>query len=238
MTTQGPKSWESQGGTPALGLGMFFDGAFVRGGAYYPRGLTLEAVAGATLLQSLAGNSVQQSVWLGGDMPVNANPLRGRWQFKIATEADYQRFVNAEARGVAVELWLDLPAVEFWYIPGADAGATTWQTLRRQPWHIAGVTHATRPPKVLIDDVELTVVTSGPPGVGEVVVANSGGSIGTLTTNASDTSGATWLELRYHPVLLVAIKNVSREIADFNHIVVSAELVEHLEGAYTTPSGA
>lgn len=241
--TQGPKQWQSLGGTPALQLGVYFDGAFVRSSVagarpYYPEGFQLDNVAGASLLQSPIGSNVQQSVWLGGDMPVNANAISGRWQFKIAVEDDYQRFVTAESRGQAVELWFDWPMADHWRIAGADAGATLWRTMRRQPWHIAGVSHATRPPVALIDGVEKTIVTSGSPSVGEIKVTDTGGAIGVIETHPTDTASATWLELRYPAVLLVVVSNVSRQLSDFNHFVVSADFAEHLEGTYTPPAGA
>jgi hypothetical protein len=217
--------------------GVWFDGAFVRGGGYFPQGFSLDGPAGPALLRTAAGNSIQQSVWLGGDMPVNANPINGRWGFRVAYEADYQRFLAAEARGRAVELWFDMPYSDWWYIPGADAGQTTWKTLRRQPWHITGVSHATRPPAVLVDGLELTVVT-GSPSSGEAQVLDEGGAIGTITTDTDDTDGAEWLELRYHPVFLVAVANVSRTLQDVNFWQVDADFAEHLEGVYTAPTGS
>jgi hypothetical protein len=118
-----------------------------------------------------------------------------------------------------------------------DAGQTTWKTLRRQPWHITGVSHATRPPAVLVDGLELTVVT-GSPSSGEAQVLDEGGAIGTITTDTDDTDGAEWLELRYHPVFLVAVANVSRTLQDVNFWQVDADFAEHLEGVYTAPTGS
>jgi hypothetical protein len=233
----GPQGWKAQGGTPAMQKGVWFDGAFIRGnGLYFPQGFELSNPSGAALLRTPLGNSIQQSTWLGGDMPVNGNAVSGRWGFRIAAEDDYQRFLAAEGRGGAIELWFDMPYSDFWHIPGADEGQTTWKTLRRQPWHIAGVSHATRPPHVFVDGVELTVVT-GSPSTGEVQVLDSGGAIGTITTDTDDTDGAEWLEMRYHPVFLVVVSNVARTLQDVNFWQVEADFAEHFEGAYTGPAG-
>lgn len=204
-------------------LGIYLDGRFVEGGRVYPQPFGLEAPAPGAVLATLGHSDVMQYRWLGADVPVNLEPYTvPGLELVLADSADYRALVAAANRGSTVALWCDFPVCDQWRIALAATGQTAWKISRTLPWDLAGVTHATRPPVVMIDGVVQTLVASAP-AAGEAVVPETGG-YGAVETPAG--IAGTWLQLWYHPVLRVRI-GAHRIIAQrHNELLVSLDVAE------------
>lgn len=176
------------------------------------------------------GGHVQQYQYIGGNAPLLGRALEIPIQMQHNREDDYWRMKEAEAFGPHrfwFGLWLDCS----WYIPGRNAGQTTWKTDRRLPYGLPGITHATHPPVVLIDGVEQDILTSGTPGAGEVVVPEAGG-FASLVAPAGITGEM--LVLRCPFELLVTIEGPSNAVPQPNLWTYTTTLREHLgSGDYT-----
>ena len=204
-------------------LGIFLDGRLIDGGAFYPQPFSLEAQAPGAVLATLGHSDITQYRWLGEDVPVNLEPyVVNGLEVLLADSADYRALKAASNRGSTVALWCDIPIVDQWSIAHAATGQSDWKASRALPWDLSGVTHATRPPVVMIDGVEQALVAASP-GAGEAVVPESGG-YGVVTTPAG--IEGEWLQLWYHPVLRVRVGGCRIVSQAHNALLVSLDVAE------------
>lgn len=218
----GPATWTD---LPFRQGGIYLDGTLIEGGMARPL-MDLTALMGCRVLVTAGGTGILQRLWLGGKAPVDVVPFADfPMQMNVRDEADYRLFLTRKGRSMPVELWADWPLFEQWYIPARASGQTEWETRWKLPWSLPGVSHATRPPRVYVDDVQQTVLTSGTPSAGEVVVPEAGG-YGTLVTPV-DLDG-TWLRLEYAPVLIVYLAQVKMQYARLNDLVFNVDVSEHV----------
>lgn len=222
----GPAFWTD---FPFRHEGLWIDGTQVEGGSAYPL-VSLDVLNGTQLLATAGGTEIAQRKWLGGKAPVNVRSTALPVSFNLKDEADYRLLVSRAGRGSAVELYPDWPLFEEWYIPAKDSGQTEWQPARKFPWDITGVDHTSRPPRVYIDDVSQTIVTSGTPTAGQAKVPEVGGF--DVVTMPSTISG-TWLRLEYHPVFTVLIARLGQVYEAHNNLVVEAEIIEQMARRFT-----
>ncbi len=236
----GPAQWDDAGGVSLLSEGFWFDGAFIEGGSVLPVGGW--SAAGAPTVLKTFGADATQSFWLGGDAPLNLFPLAGEAQITLRDEADFWRIQEAAGFGRPVAVWWDWPVVDLWYVPAGPPAAPppfvfqAWQTSRHLPWHLPGVSFATRPPAAFTDSTELTLDPSFP-GAGEFTIPETGGAINALLTADLSGSGATLLKLRYHPELLVVIEQVAWTYRQHNELVAQLSFREILPGQSYIPAG-
>ena len=235
--TGGPAYWpDTAGGTSIATGGIYFDGSIIQGGHMDP--LTMERLAPGVRLTSMDQTHVRQVYWLGGNQPVNLTPQSFSITMQLDAEADYWIVREAADRGSLVEFWCDWPMTDWWYVPGGEGTVVEWRTSRPLPYgKVTGITQATRPPKVWIDATSQTVNPTGSASSGVVVLPDTDG-YENLTTIALAVDTYTWIKLRYHPMMLVAVESVSEILERHNDIVIEMVLMEHLGGLYTPSSGA
>ena len=234
MPKGGPLNWPDDGGTKVLKAGLFIDGVFFHGGSAYPPFNWTEKPM-ATVLNTLGNTDVFQRRSLGGDAPVSSPTVEGNFRFSLAHEEDFELFQRTAMKNLPVELWLDLTFYEFWVIDNANASQTTWRTSRRLPYAISGITHTTRPPKAFIDSTAQTIIKTGSPVSGEVLVPEAGGYAELKTP--SGISG-TYLELRYAAVVYAAISNIRKSYRVTNKLVLRAEVTEVRGNTFTAADGS
>ena len=220
--------------------GIFLNGQQFHNGLLYPiSGWSLPL--GPTIIPMESGNTILQNRWNAGSGPMNLAPLSFAMSMSICTEDDFFTLMRLASRQLAVPLWFDFELPDIWYIPGRySTSQIVWYTSRLIPWTLPTITAVTKPPKVFIDDTEQTVLTSGTPGAGEVVLSDTptnDGAVqivrrpwGVLTTPAS--LSGTFLELRWRPQILAVLSNVQFDYAVHNDLRVSFVVNEHLAGVY------
>lgn len=222
--------------TTMLTGGVWLDGTYFRGGAggSYPLGSQFSTPGGANLLRTLAGTTIAQDIWVGGDAPLNLRPMNVTMSFSLTKESDFWLFQEAVGYGRPVQTWLDLPVSDQWYLPAANGDI--FKTSRILPWSISGISHATRPPAAFIDGVSKTIVTSGTPTTSEIKIPDTGGDFG-LVEKASASSG-TRLIVRYAPIFLFSYGQLQITYQDTNHIRFNVTVQEHLGNIYSPGSSA
>lgn len=218
--------------------------SFLRGG-FYVNDTALESAqvlplmtfgqeTGVRLYQNLIRGTQAQSLWNGGDSPLNMYPMSGTIQMTVGKEEDYWLLMRATAEGRPQRIWFDLPLLDQWYVPAMTPGQTTWRTARRTPWgEVPGITHGTRPPRVYLDGVEQTVLTGGTPNAGEVVVPETA-EVVDIETPALDPNTDQYLELRYHPQIRASLAVLNYTYAEHNVMLLTIEL-EEARAALTNP---
>lgn len=232
----GPVSWADSSGTPFAGDGIWFNQRLIEGGRMVPLSMVRENLPFPQRMMS--GTSVSQSFWIGGDTPVNLHPMTTDFKMTISEEADYWAIREAADLGMPVEMWFGWPMTDWWYVVGGDGTRSTWRTSRQQPYnYVTGVTQATYPPAALLDGTPQTIVTSGTPGAGEVKILDSSG-YENVTTPTLDPATYTWLQVRYHPLMLVDVTAISEVYEDHNGLNFEISLSEHLGGYYTPAFGS
>lgn len=197
----GPANWTSY---PFRHLGVYLDGVEIEDGAAYPLG-GLQAFSGSVAFDTLGNSQIVQTRTLGAKAPLGVSAGEFTVRMNVKDEADYKLFLTRCERGEPVEFWPDWPLFDQWLLSLRDAGQTEFQTRRKLPWALSGVTHVTRSPLVDVDGTAQTIVTTGTPSTGEVKVPETSG-YGTLTA-PSGISG-TYLTLAYAPVFDVLIQQV------------------------------
>ncbi len=228
MTTNGPHDF-----TPGMLVGgVYIDGRQMFGGMHYPiADWSFEGV-GPERLEMESGNTVLQLRWLSGDAPLNLKPIGFGVSFDVIGQDDFSWIQRRAMRQVAIPFWWDFEIPETWYIPGRYATTQTrWKTGRLLPWNLSGVSHVTRPPRVYLDDVAQTIITTGTPATGEILVPETGGDYADIISPAL--GSATWLELIYRPQILATIHGLQYAYRNTNVLSCSFEVHEHLANIYT-----
>lgn len=225
MPDFGPAHW----GVPA------FRRCLVNGRPYRLGTGTLAALAfsgpgiGPARLLTEEGGTVVQYRWTGGRAPLSLGARELQLQLAADTLDDYLDLQRVLLDLAGLRLFLEVPMVDRWYIPGRSPGQTTWLTSRRLPYGLhASVTRESHPPIVRVDGVEQDVLSSGTPTSGQVVVPDAGGW--SEITTPLDLTG-TYLELLYHPEL-VFVGAAEFAVPSYNELSVSLPAAEVLRGSY------
>jgi hypothetical protein len=177
-----------------------------------------------TILATMDGGAILQLQTPGGDCPVMFSALKVSITMQHNREEDYRRMCVAE-RFPPVRWWMELPLPCIWYIPGKNTGQTAWQIDRRLPYGgaVPGVTHATHPPRAEVDGVAQTIITTGTPTTGQVLVPESAG-FASIVTPATLTGELLVLWVPFE--LLVKISGPSTNNPQANLLAYSATLEE------------
>lgn len=177
-----------------------------------------------TILATMDGGGITQLFTPGGDCPIMNSALKVSITMQHNRQDDYRRMTVAEGFPPA-RWWFEVWLACKWYIPGKNTGQTTWKTDRRLPYGgaVPGVTHATHPPRVEVDGVAQTVITTGTPTTGEVLVPESAG-FASITTPAALTGELLVLWVPFE--LLVKISGPSTDNPQANLLAYSATLEE------------
>lgn len=225
----GPAYWEPPWAFRHEGLVL--DGREIADGVVSPLSELQVPNARSGLLETAGGGTVFQARWVAGATPLNLERIGlGDFSLTLFDRADLAAFMLAAAKGSPVVLWPDWPLPDVWYLPGSG-GVTTFSTARMKPWDLPGVSFATRAPAVLLDGVELEIITGGTPTSGQALVAETGG-YGTVGIDAGDAAAGTFLALIYPPALEVLIRRVRLNYSENNRLECTLTMEEHLGGVY------
>ena len=222
--------------TTMLTGGVWLDGTYFRGGAggSYPLGTQFTEPGGTNILRTLAGTTIAQDIWVGGDAPLNLRPMNCTMSFSLAKESDYWLFKEAAGYGRPLQTWFDFPAVDQWYLPAGIGD--TFKTSRMLPWSISGIDHTSRPPAAFIDGVSKTIIKTGTPTTSQIKVPETGGDFGVV--EKANASTGTLLKVRYVPIFLLSYGQLQITYQETNHVRFNVAIQEHLGNVYSVGTAA
>jgi hypothetical protein len=222
MPDNGPHSWA----TEFISEGLWIDGDWFESQRIVP-GLSGTVSAAGVALPTMGGTSVEQFFWIGGDAPVGAQRLP-TMQMVVALkeEADYWKLEGWRQAGRSAPIWFDWPLSDLWYVPSQEVNQTEWKLGRKTAWTLVpGINQTSRPPRAYLDGSELTLVASPPSDATEFSLSNTSGFL-SMETVVLSPSSYTWLELRYHPLLLARLDRVDFQYQDHNRLVFTLQIQE------------
>jgi hypothetical protein len=186
----------------------------------------------AATVRTLAGTTIHQPFWLGGDAPINLKPIS-------PIEMDFEPGFESEAKQLAQQsdlcafspqamfagIWIH----DIWYIPAAPDAQTDWQLSRSFPFDIVDINDATNDylPKVEIDGTAQTIVQTGTPSAGQVLITPDVESH-IITLPAKSTLSGTFLKLFYPPKIYICQTDINEEIPDNDVYTMGLSMEEHL----------
>lgn len=215
-------------GDPTLRFGLVIDGVTIIGGAESLQWRHGEAVATA---EYVGGGTVSQSLWTAPDAPLALAPYEGSLSFRLIAEGDYEAILDAFAAAEPVEMFFGWWQVDKWLIGAAPGTQTEWKTSRPYAWSLAS--RASYPPSARLDATPQTVLATGTPGAGEVMIPDSGGGTeGVVTTPAASGLGAAILRVKY-PALFNVVTVPSWGCSQVNELQVDLEVREMPAGQYS-----
>lgn len=168
----------------------------------------IEEPGGATHFRMGNGQTVSQSRWTEPDKPLSMQPISARVGIDADFEVDMEALSRANAAGAPLAVLIGDWRADRWSIPG-QPGGTTWTTSRYLPHD--GVTRlvnsGTYAVSARVDGVAQTVITTGSPASGEVLVPPApDGALATITTPAY-VGGELELELYYQALYLMSLRS-------------------------------
>jgi hypothetical protein len=226
MTDTGPHSWA----TDFVSEGLWIDGAWFESQRAVP-GMAGSVGAAGVSLPTMGATSVEQFHWIGGDAPVGVQRLPSM-QLVVALndEADFWKLEGWRQAGRSTPIWFDWPMSDRWYVPAQEVNQTEWKLGRKTAWTLVpGINQSSRPPRAYLDGVELSLVASPPSDATEFSLSDSSGFL-SLETVVLSPSSYTWLELRYHPLLLARLERIDFQYQDHNRLVFTLQ-VQEVRGA-------
>lgn len=184
--------------------------------------------ASGIAIEMLAGGSVYQRSPAHRRAPLSLEPEDLTLEFQADSEDSWHAWRAAKALSHAqpVEFFFGWPIEDTWSILD---GATSWQLSRTLPFGL--VSPATFAPRAFLCDVqgpaeeEMTLVTSGTPGAGELKFDPAANSISVETADLSAEVGRL-LVFRYYPLRLVRVESLEQDYSRENDLVYTAELAE------------
>jgi hypothetical protein len=192
----------------------------------FPSRIKFPKLANSAKDRNLAGTSVHQAFWLGGDAPINLTPMRFDIDFQPDSEDELkliERFVSLVSfrpQSFCPLIWIE----DVWYIP---TGGTTWQTSRNLAYDILDYNDPTNDykPKAYIDGVLQEIITAGDPIDGQVKITIDAES-GLITTPVL--AAGEFLYFHYPAKFYIDMASIDSEIPDTDDYTVALSLEEHL----------
>lgn len=191
--------------------------------------IEIEEAGGAAHLRMGNGQTVAQSRWTEPDKPLSLQPVTARVGIDADFEADMEALSRANASGAPLAVLIGDWRADRWSIPG-QPGGTTWTTSRYLPHD--GVTRIVDSGlyavTARVDGALQTVVTTGSPASGEVLVPPApAGALATITTPAY-VGGELELELYYQALYLMTVRSFRRAASGPDQLALSLTLEEAL----------
>jgi len=184
-----------------------------------PAGIGIEMLAGGVVFQR---TPAQLAAPLDLEAPTSTIEFQGD-----SEESWYAwRRALAVAQVVPVEFWIAWPHEDAWLIRN---DSTTWTLSRALPFGL--VSAAAYAPRAFLRDLqgpgatELTLITSGTPGSGELKYDPASNAITVETSDLSAEVGRLLL-LRYHPLRFVRLEGLSEAMGEPNDLTYSVDLAE------------
>lgn len=188
-----------------------------------------------TRIQKLFGGSVIQRTPGLARAPLDLEPESVRLRFMAADEEAYflaQRAYKFAAGRAPVSVFYCDPLEDVWPI-GATA-QTVWTLSRSLPYGLVGFSEVAAPRAWIVDDpddgsdaTELDVVAPGPPGVGDVAIADDASSATIETLDLSAEAGR-FLVFRYYPLRRFVFSSLSRQGSEPNGLDFEVGLEENV----------
>lgn len=180
-------------------------------------------------LTTLAGTSIHQPFWFGGDAPINLMKMSFELDFQPDSEDEclkLQRFASLSSfapQKFFPGIWHE----DAWYIPAQYSGQTVWQTSRYLPFDLVDINDPTQDflPKVFIDNTQQTIIQAGDPGAGEVKILPDVESASIITPVLA---AGTYLRIIYPPKFYICKADLNEEIPDTDEYTLGISMEEHL----------
>lgn len=222
MPDAGPHSWA----TEFVSEGLWIDGDWFESQRIVPP-LSGSIGSSGVVLPTMGATGVEQFFWIGGDAPVGVQQTPSlQMAIALQNEADYWKLEGWRQMGRTVEIWFDWPFSDRWYVPGQETDQTEWKLGRKTAWTLVpNIDQASRPPRAFLDGTELTLVASPPSDDTEFSLSDSSAFL-SLETVILSPSTNTWLELRYHPLLLARLNQIDFQYQEHNRLVFSLQIQE------------
>lgn len=179
---------------------VYLEGALLtEAGTAWPVSWTTQAAG--NILQLAGGSSIVQLQWTAENLPMSRRAIPASVQFTASDEDAYSSLLRASQLGAPVRLFLGLWVCDTWLITAAAASRTLWRTSRRLPYGLGLITRGgpepNWEPRAWLDGTEQTVVASGTPTTGQVMVPNGSTYYAEVETPAAEDLGATYLHVQY-----------------------------------------
>lgn len=154
-----------------------------------------------------------------------------------AVEAeDWRHLVQVQQSGSAFTFFAEWPVVDTWRLREDDPVRTLFQLSRPYPLDL--FTRAALPPRAVVEDVpnsptplgpqELTVIGSGVPGPGEILIADGTRVVEVETADLAPEGPWRQLSLHYFPMYVVTITSSTQDWQAEGALGFTWELLEHL----------
>lgn len=195
--------------------------------------IAVQASGGASGIgiEMMAGGMVYQRTPAHIRAPLSLEGETFSLEFQADSEMSWHAWQAAYqvAQVAPVEFWHRWAREDAWVIRDA---ATTWTLSRTLPYGL--ISAAAYPPRAFLRDLqggaeeELTLITAGTPGAGELKYNPSANSITVETGDLSAEVGRV-LAFRYYPLRLVRFDSApEQDFSGPNELNYSVELIEHV----------
>lgn len=155
----------------------------------------------------------------------------------LAVEAeDWRHLVQVQQSGGAFDFFVEWSVVDTWRIRADDPVRTLFQLSRPYPLDL--FTRVALPPRAVVEDVpgsptplgpqELTIIGSGVPGPGEILIADGTRVVEVQTDDLAPEGPWRQLSLHYFPMYVVTISSASQSWQGGGGLTFAWELLEHL----------
>lgn len=189
--------------------------------------------AGVTL-QTHGHTTILQLPYTGADAPFTMRPSAFDMGILFTHQDDASRLTSHARMGLPFVLLVNWPFTDGWAIQGGAPAQTLWRTSRRVAWGLAGVSHATHPPRAWVDGVEQTIITAGTPVAGEIKVPTTqtaGQNYETIEAPVTLTGKV--LELEYWPAWVARFKGATTTVPLLNQWNLLGQIEDLPSGEYT-----
>jgi hypothetical protein len=179
-------------------------------------------------IEMLQGGVVYQRTPAHLAAPLSLEAVSCSIDFQGDSEESYYAWRRALsiAEVAPVTFWIAWPHEDVWLVRDAS---TTWTLSRSLAFDL--VSPVTYAPRAFLRDLqgsamtELTLITSGTPGAGELKFNASAASFTVETADLSAEIGRA-LVFRYHPLRLVRIESLSEAMGEPNDLQYTVDLAE------------
>ena len=236
MTKPGPLHWSPR---PHYRSGLFIDQYRFDGEL---RPIDFKRGEGFATALNQAGTWCVQSRSLGGDHPLDLTPVEGSIAIQLKWEEEQQQLRRAAGKNRPARIYFGDWVEDLWWLFGAEAARTTFRTSRPLPYDLPPPVgqadwSAYSPQAALVasDGTETpqTVVTSGTPSAGEVMIPDTGGGqYETVTTPAVSTLGGAEYLAVYYPAVYIAVVALAWDYPVPNGLDCGVSLRELTAGTY------
>lgn len=199
----------------------------------HPYQFSCNDASGVAQVEMLTGTTVNQSFYMGGNAPINISPKQMSMSFDFGSKDDLFRICRPlllaakSSQGFFPAYWIE----EAFHLNSNPT--KVFRISRYFPYDV--VTQAQYPPEVFIDQTQQTIITSGTPASGEVLIPETGDDELTLYSGAT----GTYVYVRYPPMFYLSRctmnNNIPEEIGTWTATLEATELLANKDYTISTP---